>query len=203
MKCLEEPTVDAAMQFLLKADPKHVITHAANIEAGIKRFRNMTQAYQSPFREADFNLPGTLVQWVDEELPKTERAKCLVLLGESRLGKTAWARSLGRHMYFRGHFNIDKWDPEAKYIVFDDIPWAFIPQKKSLLTQMGECDITQKYRPVRTINVTMPAIVLANPGDGPDEFMYDPKGTAVHPLNDPYWNDNAVVYMLNGRSLAA
>ena len=33
-------------------------------------------------------------RWREEELPKAERAKCLILVGPTRLGKTQWARHL-------------------------------------------------------------------------------------------------------------
>ena len=48
-------------------------------------------------------------------------------------------------MYFRGMTNIRKWRDDAALLVLDDIPWEFIPQKKSLLTQMGEAEVTDKY----------------------------------------------------------
>jgi len=45
----------------------------------------------------------------------------LVLYGPSRMGKTAWARSLGRHNYWKGALNINTIDNEAEYHVFDDL----------------------------------------------------------------------------------
>jgi hypothetical protein len=65
-------------------------------------------------------------------------------------------------MFWRGQVNYGSWDQEAKYIVIDDIPWQFIPQKKSILTQMGDVTLTDKY--VKKINVKndKPAIILAN-----------------------------------------
>lgn len=109
-----------------------------------------------------WKLPATITYWLKYEFSKRERAKCLILVGPTRLGKTNWARSLGRHMFWRGQVNYGSWDQEAKYIVIDDIPWQFIPQKKSILTQMGDVTLTDKY--VKKINVKndKPAIILAN-----------------------------------------
>ena len=36
-----------------------------------------------------------------------------------------WARSLGRQIYMNGHLNIDKYDDEADYAIFDDISGGF------------------------------------------------------------------------------
>lgn len=112
-----------------------------------------------------WNVPAALSKWVREELPKQDRPKCLVLVGESRLGKTQWARSLGRHMYWRGMTNVTNWDSAAKYLIFDDIEWAFIPQKKSLLTCMGSATVTDKYKGKKDIVVDKPAIVCLNEFD--------------------------------------
>lgn len=107
-------------------------------------------------------LPQALIDWVNIESIKTDRPKCLVLVGPSRLGKTQWARSLGTHMYWRGMTNCTEWNEDAKFVIFDDIKWDFIPQKKSLLTCMGEATITDKYRAKKSIVVDKPAIVLLN-----------------------------------------
>lgn len=34
-------------------------------------------------------------RWIEDEMPKKDRPKTLVLMGPTRLGKTMWARSLG------------------------------------------------------------------------------------------------------------
>jgi len=112
-----------------------------------------------------WSLPLELNEWVTKELGKKDRPKCLVLVGPSRLGKTAWARSLGRHMYWRGCTNITKWDAQAQHLVFDDIEWNFIPQKKSMLTCMGAATVTDKYKGKKDIIVDKPAIVLLNEFD--------------------------------------
>ena len=56
--------------------------------------------------------PPALKRWREEELPKKERGRCLVLVGPTRLGKTQWARHLfpTEHIYYRGLTNFRKWD---------------------------------------------------------------------------------------------
>jgi len=63
--------------------------------------------------------------------------------------------------------NLDVWDPEAKYIVIDDIKWEFIPQKKSLFGAQREFTLTDKYKKKKRIKWGKPAIYLYNPEDSP------------------------------------
>jgi hypothetical protein len=60
-------------------------------------------------------------QWVEQELPKTDRPKTLVVWGPSRTGKTSWARSLGRHSYLGYAWSVKQVHEDNDYIVIDDI----------------------------------------------------------------------------------
>jgi len=135
-------------------------------------------------------LPNDLKHWVEHEFIKTDRPKCLVLVGPSRLGKTQWARSLGRHMYWRGNTNVTKWDKDSKYLVFDDIEWKFIPQKKSLLTCMGMATVTDKYVGKRDILVDKVAIVLCNEFnvDSIEESEYWARNLCVVHVSEPLFD---------------
>lgn len=177
------PTRDAAWALAREHLPKECLLDSDRLEKGITRWIPLVTEFVSPYNPDSFRPTTHMRRWVDQELPLTQRAKCLVLIGATRVGKSAWARSLGRHMFFRGSFNLSKWDPAAKYLIFDDIPWKFIPAKKQLLTQMGECEVTDKYRPKATVNVTMPAIVCLNEEDiaGEDD-----------PRHQPYWIENCI-----------
>lgn len=46
----------------------------------------------------NFKPTVEIQQWLNNEFEKEERAKMLMLIGPSRIGKTAFARSLGKHM---------------------------------------------------------------------------------------------------------
>nr|QTE03573.1 MAG: replication-associated protein [Tarsiger cyanurus CRESS-DNA-virus sp.] len=149
-------------------DPKGFAKSFCNIKAAANHLfpEEIFPPYIAPkWCNKAWDIPAALSQWVREELPKQDRPKCLVLVGPSRLGKTQWARSLGRHMYWRGTTNVTKWDSAAKYLIFDDIEWQFIPQKKSLLTCMGAATVTDKYKGKKDIMVDKPAIVLCNEFD--------------------------------------
>lgn len=74
-----------------------------------------------------------------------------MLVGPSKTGKTQWARSLGRHMFFRENFNLDDWDPEADYVVLDDLPMDRVPGWKVLLGSMGDMVLYDRYRPKKHV----------------------------------------------------
>lgn len=137
-----------------------------------------------------WSLTDQLKDWLKNEFTKSDRPKCLVLVGASRLGKTAWARSLGRHMYWRGMTNVTCWDERAKYIIFDDIEWKFIPQKKSLLTCMGDATVTDKYKGKKDIVVDKVAIVLLNEFDidSIEESSYWKKNLTIVTVTQPLFD---------------
>lgn len=111
-------------------------------------------------------------QWVADNIgQKKDRFKLLKLVGVAELGKTAWARSLGKHIFFRG--NVD-WsqlksiqNEEIQYIIFDDVNWDWIKDKKAILLGMGEATVTDKYRPKMNIIANVPCIFLCNPEQNP------------------------------------
>ncbi len=89
-----------------------------------------------------------------------------MLVGPSKTGKTQWARSLGRHMFFRENFNLDDWDPEASYIVIDDMQMDRVPGWKVLLGSMGDMVLYDRYRPKKHVSwgPRKCCIILCNPG---------------------------------------
>ncbi len=89
----------------------------------------------------DYRLGEAMNQWIRHHFFRAKRAKCLILIGPSGTGKTAFALSLpGRVNYFQQRWNLDLWNDYARYSVYDDVPWNDFskhnfPRKKNLLTQ--------------------------------------------------------------------
>lgn len=70
---------------------------------------------------SSFTEPSELTQWVASNLfPAPERPKCLILVGNTRLGKTEWARSLGEHSYWNNYVTTDR-NRNARYAIIDDM----------------------------------------------------------------------------------
>lgn len=65
-------------------------------------------------------------------------------------------------MHFAECFNIDMLDTEADYAVFDDIEWAYFPQRKGWLGAQEHFTLTDKYRGKRDWHWGKPCIWLVN-----------------------------------------
>jgi len=65
-------------------------------------------------------------------------------------------------MYFNGMFNLDSWDPDAKFIILDDMPLRFIKNPKGFLGAQAEFEITDKYRSKMNVKWGKPCIYLSN-----------------------------------------
>jgi hypothetical protein len=142
--------------------PKEFVLNYEKLEYFANKF------FQPPRRNYErefttFNVPSALEQWVSSNLYGTGRRKSLFLCSPSRYGKTEWARSLGPHMYFNNMCNFkDDWDDNADYIIFDDMEWDYLPNKKGFFGMQKRFSITGKYMKTITVDWGKPAIYLCN-----------------------------------------
>ncbi|QCW23705.1 MAG: replication-associated protein [Gemykibivirus minti1] len=92
------------------------------------------------------------------------RGQSLVLIGPSRMGKTAWARSLGHHAYFGGLFSLDEDITDVQFAVFDDIQGGleFFHAYKFWLGHQHSFYATDKYKGKKLITWGKPAIWCSN-----------------------------------------
>lgn len=86
----------------------------------------------------------------------------------SRIGKTAWACSLGKHNYIRGRldFNHATFHQNVLYNVIDDVAPSYLRMKhwRELIGAQRDWLTNCKYdKPIR-IKGDIPYIVLCNPG---------------------------------------
>ncbi|CAG8683348.1 18452_t:CDS:2, partial [Acaulospora morrowiae] len=134
--------------------------------------------YTSKFQPANFNVTAKMRAWVNENLKaKPERPRSMLLIGETRKGKTKWARSLGKHIYWNGNHNLDKWKKEAEYIVMDDFTWVhkknfkynsdYIERWKPVIGCQEEFEMTDKYRHKQTCYEPKPCIILCSRDQDP------------------------------------
>lgn len=71
-------------------------------------------------------------------------------------------------MYFNGMINLDDWDSQAEYIIFDDFNWDFFPCKKAFWGAQETFTITDKYKKKYTVkNWCKPCIYICNPDEKP------------------------------------
>jgi len=96
------------------------------------------------------------------------RGQSLILWGPTRLGKTLWARSLGKHVYYGSNFNLNKPVDDVEYAIFDDLGGLkYLPTWKAWLGQQAQFEATDKYKGKKSIKWGRPTIWLnnANPLD--------------------------------------
>ena len=64
------------------------------------------------------------------------------------MGKTLLARCIGSHSYFGGLFNLDQYEEDADYAVFDDLAGGmeYFHSYKQWLGCQKEFTVTDKYR---------------------------------------------------------
>ncbi|QDJ95259.1 replication-associated protein [Capybara virus 26_cap1_2125] len=171
---------EEALAAVKRVDPRSWVNNGDRIRDNLKF--DYTERFPE-YLLFECTPPEECLLWLANEFPKKSRAKCLFLIGDSKLGKTHWARSVAHpHVYWKNMVNLDNWNPEAKLLIFDDFDkWEFVPNPKGYLTQAGECVVTDKYKKKRTIVVNMPAMFLAN------EMPF----IGGVPLCDvKYWKDN-------------
>jgi len=89
---------------------------------------------------------------------------------------------------------VDAWRDDARYIVFDDIPWGHIPNRKGFIGGQGSITVTGKYRAPRTVEWGRPCIVLAN-GD------MDPLNDLLYGTEEREWFNANTVYVKLERAL--
>jgi hypothetical protein len=150
---------------LVEFDPRMLIcSYPSIVRFATDHFRNHCTPYKSPhtaFRPG----PYELVRFHSELYRPSrvsERRKGLVICGASRLGKTAWARSLGHHTYFAGQLNWDKHCEDARYAIIDDVPMEFISKKTQIFGAQEEFETSQKYQKIRTVKWGIPVLYLTN-----------------------------------------
>ena len=80
------------------------------------------------------------------------------------MGKTLWARSLGRHAYFGGLFSLGEPITGARYAVFDDIQGGleFFHGYKFWLGAQKQFYATDKYKGKQLVHWGRPSIYVSN-----------------------------------------
>jgi len=93
----------------------------------------------------------------------SERTKSLWLYGSTRLGKSQFARALGRHCYMQSIWCVDLMSDDADYLVLDDLHWdSWKYQYKSLLGCQTDVVFTGKYARPTKYKFGIPTIVITN-----------------------------------------
>lgn len=128
--------------------------------------RDPINDYDPPFPPSSFSPPLSLseyaAQYLTEDSAIGDRPLSLIVIGPSRLGKTLWARSFGRHAYMKGLFDLSTLQDDYSYVVIDDLDLSRLSSYKEILGGQRDITLTDKYAKKIRIRHGKPAIVLTN-----------------------------------------
>nr|AEP82979.1 C1 [Tomato interveinal chlorosis virus] len=176
-KVLNAGSVMEALNILKEEQPKDYVLQHHNIRSNLERiFAKAPEPWVPPFPLSSFtNVPVEMQSWADDYFgrdpaARPERPISIIIEGDSRTGKTMWARALGSHNYLSGHldFNSKVYSNDVQYNVIDDVAPHYLKLKhwKELIGAQRDWQSNCKYGKPVQIKGGIPCIVLCNPGEG-------------------------------------
>nr|WEM05830.1 rep [Tomato yellow leaf curl virus] len=161
-----------ALRVIKELAPKDYVLQFHNINSNLDRiFQEPPAPYISPFLSSSFNqVPEELEVWVSENVMSAAarpwRPNSIVIEGDSRTGKTMWARSLGPHNYLCGHLDLSPkvYSNDAWYNVIDDVDPHYLKHFKEFMGAQRDWQSNTKYGKPIQIKGGIPTIFLCNPG---------------------------------------
>ncbi|ABY60978.1 replication-associated protein [Tomato leaf curl Ghana virus] len=161
-----------ALRIVKELAPKDFVLQFHNLNSNLDRiFQEPPAPYVSPFLSSSFNqVPEELEEWVSENVmdaaARPWRPVNIVIEGDSRTGKTMWARSLGPHNYLCGHLDLSPkvYSNDAWYNVIDDVDPHYLKHFKEFMGAQRDWQSNTKYGKPIQIKGGIPTIFLCNPG---------------------------------------
>nr|ACS36704.1 AC1 protein [Tomato yellow leaf curl Guangdong virus] len=180
---------DAALNILREKAPKDFVLQFHNLTNNLDRiFTPPLEVYISHFLSSSFDqVPEELEEWVSENVMNAAarpwRPNSIVIEGESRTGKTMWARSLGPHNYLCGHLDLSPkvYSNDAWYNVIDDVDPHYLKHFKEFMGAQRDWQSNTKYGKPIQIKGGIPSIFLCNPGPTSSckEYLDEEKNAAL------------------------
>ncbi|AFV48342.1 rolling-circle replication protein [Blechum interveinal chlorosis virus] len=176
-EALNASSKEDAMRIIKEKLPKEFLFQFHNLSSNLdKIFAKAPEPWVPPFQLSSFtHVPEDMQEWADDyfgrgSAARPERPISIIVEGDSRTGKTMWARSLGSHNYLSGHldFNSRVYSNEVEYNVIDDVSPQYLKLKhwKELIGAQRDWQSNCKYGKPVQIKGGIPSIVLCNPGEG-------------------------------------
>ncbi|CAI26267.1 replication-associated protein [Tomato leaf curl Madagascar virus-Menabe [Madagascar:Morondova:2001]] len=178
-----------ALRVIKELAPKDFVLQFHNLNSNLDRiFQEPPAPYVSPFLSSSFNqVPEELEEWVSENVmdaaARPWRPNSIVIEGDSRTGKTMWARSLGPHNYLCGHLDLSPkvYSNDAWYNVIDDVDPHYLKHFKEFMGAQRDWQSNTKYGKPIQIKGGIPTIFLCNPGPTSSykEFLDEERNAAL------------------------
>nr|WBT00780.1 replication associated protein [Rose leaf curl virus] len=188
-EALNAGSKEAAMAIIREKLPEKFIFQYHNLNANLDRiFAPPMEVYVSPFLSSSFDqVPEAIEEWASENVmgpaARPLRPKSIVIEGDSRTGKTMWARSLGPHNYLCGHLDLSPkiYPNDAWYNVIDDVDPRYLKHFKEFMGAQRDWQSNTKYGKPVQIKGGIPTIFLCNPGPNSSykEYLDEEKNSAL------------------------
>nr|ABG26097.1 rep protein [Sida leaf curl virus] len=188
-QALNSGSKSEALRVIRELAPKDFVLQFHNLNANLDRiFTPPMEVYVSPFLSSSFDrVPEELEEWAAENVvaaaARPLRPLSLVVEGDSRTGKTMWARSLGPHNYLCGHLDLSPkvYSNDAWYNVIDDVDPHFLKHFKEFMGAQRDWQSNTKYGKPVQIKGGIPTIFLCNPGPNSSykEYLDEEKNSAL------------------------
>nr|AFX95952.1 Replication-associated protein [Tomato leaf curl Karnataka virus] len=161
-----------ALNILREKAPKDYVLQFHNLNSNLDRiFTPPVEVYVFPFSSSSFDqVPEDIEEWAADNVSSAAarplRPISIVIEGDSRTGKTMWARSLGPHNYLCGHLNLSQkvYSNDAWYNVIDDVDPHYLKHFKEFMGAQRDWQSNIKYGKPVQIKGGIPTIFLCNPG---------------------------------------
>nr|AWD84449.1 replication initiation protein [Tomato leaf curl virus] len=178
-----------ALNILREKAPKDFIFQYHNLKTNLDRiFTPPVEVYVPPFLSSSFDqVPEAIEEWASENVcgpaARPLRPKSIVIEGDSRTGKTMWARSLGPHNYLCGHLDLSPkiFSNDAWYNVIDDVDPHYLKHFKEFMGAQRDWQSNTKYGKPVQIKGGIPTTFLCNPGPNSSykEYLDEEKNSAL------------------------
>nr|QSS76800.1 C1 protein [Tomato curly stunt virus] len=188
-EALNSGSAEAAMAIIREKLPEKFIFQYHNLKSNLDRiFAPPLEVFVSPFLSSSFDrVPEELEEWAFQNVVSATarpwRPISIVIEGESRTGKTMWARSLGPHNYLCGHLDLSPkvYSNDAWYNVIDDVYPHYLKHFKEFMGAQRDWQSNTKYGKPIQIKGGIPTIFLCNPGPTSSykEFLEEEKNAPL------------------------
>lgn len=158
---------DEAVEHLKKNLPSLMLMSGHTIMSNLDIFYTPKNDYIPYYKKETFIIPEEVTEWIAQI--GQPRCNLLFLTGPPNTGKTAMIRSLGRHAYVSGMWNLEPFDAKYDYVVFDDLSWqsveSYLEPMRFIFLGKDEVTVTDKYRrKKRLVCQGKPCVIICNDG---------------------------------------
>jgi hypothetical protein len=179
---IAEEDPEKARQMLQAINPREYVYRYSAIDYYLKdkedrRKRLRLKDNRSKYDPSSWDVPFEIAEWkrLNIDTPRQGRAHALVLIGESRTGKTSYSTSFGNPIKMTKNWNMRQVVPGATHIVVNDchaLQFGFSGQSywREVLGCQEDFDAQDRYMKTTSLEWDIPCIWTCNPEMDPRQY---------------------------------